>query len=305
MVKKKITQKVKKQPKKIVKKHNRLLLAGSICILVVVLFVVRVIGNKTYTMMKLLSSSEKSRIRLIPTPILHHVILPVRLPILMYHYIEYVTDKNDTIRKSLAILPSTFDAQIKTLQDAGYTFLTASQIPDILSGKVELPEKPIILTFDDGYRDFYTDAYPILKKYNVPATAYIVPGFLDHPNYMFTSQLEEINKDGLVELAAHTVHHAYLKGASKEHAKWEIEESKKELEEQLKKPVVSFAYPYGAFDLEIAQLVQEAGFTNAVSTLPGVELDGKNTYFIFRIRPGARTGEELLTYLKQSAFRPY
>jgi peptidoglycan/xylan/chitin deacetylase (PgdA/CDA1 family) len=255
--------------------------------------------------MQKLPAHEITRIRLTPTPILQHVTLPVRLPILMYHYIEVVTDTRDTMRKSLAILPAVFDKQVKTLKEAGYTFLTASQIPAILDGKLALPEKPIILTFDDGYRDFYTDAYPILKKYQVPATAYVVPGFLDKPNYLFKTQLDEINKDGLVEIAAHTVHHVYLKGMNAERARVEIQQSKTELEQAIQKPVVSFAYPYGAFDLEIAKQVEAAGFTNAVSTLPGVELDGKNTYFIFRVRPGARTGKELLTFLQQSTYRPY
>lgn len=302
------TPRAKKQAKRAQKRNAYLLFVGVgsvIFLLLVSLLIFAIRIEKRYSYMKTLSNREIATIRLTPTPILNQVILPIRLPILMYHYIEYVTDTNDTIRKSLAILPSTFDAQIKTLKDDGYTFLTASQIPDILQGKRALPKKPIILTFDDGYRDFYTDAYPILKKYHVPATAYIVPGFLDRPNYLFTTQLDEIAKDGLVEIAAHTVNHAYLKGMSESHAFEEIQESKKMLEDQIHKPVVSFAYPYGAFDLATSKLVEKAGFTNAVSTLPGVELDGKNTYFIFRIRPGGRTGETLLTYLKQATFKPY
>lgn len=294
----------RKQKIKIQRRNHYLMLGAVFLISFFSVIAIRAAGSRPFFMGKL-SSHEIARIRLIPTPVLHHVTLPVRLPILMYHYVEIVTDQKDTIRKSLDILPSTFDSQVKTLQDAGYTFLTTSQIPDILDGKLPLPQKPIILTFDDGYRDFYTDAYPILKKYHVPATAYIVPGFLDKPNYMFKTQLDEINRDGLVEIAAHTVHHAYLKGMSTERAQKEITDSKTMLEAQIDKPVVSFAYPYGAFDLDIAQLVQEAGFTNATSTLPGVELDGKNTYFIFRLRPGARTGKMLLTYLEQTTYKPY
>lgn len=288
------------------KKRFSLLFVGAMLFLgLFILLAIRFAGAYEHAYMKTLPKEEISRIRLTPTPILHHVTLPLRLPILMYHYVEIVADKRDTMRKSLDILPTVFDAQIKTLQNAGYTFLTASQIPDILDGKLALPQKPIVLTFDDGYRDFYTDAYPVLKKYHVPATAYVVPGFLDKPNYLFKTQLDEINRDGLVEIAAHTVHHAYLKGMNLEKAKKEIVDSKNELEAEIGKPVVSFAYPYGAFDLKIADLVKQAGFTNAVSTLPGVELDGKNTFFLFRLRPGNRTGKTLLTYLEQMTYRPY
>src|SRR3989344_9317567 len=150
----------------------------------------------------------------------------IDVPILVYHYVEIVLDEKDTIRKSLNTPPYLFIEQLETLKNAGYTFITASELIDILDGKIALPQKPVLITFDDGYRDFYTDVFPILKRYNVKATAYIVSGFLDKPNYMFIDQLKEIARSGLVEIGAHTVHHYSLKGLEALTVKYEIEESK-------------------------------------------------------------------------------
>lgn len=225
-----------------------------------------------------------------------------RVPILMYHYIEYVTDKNDTIRQSLNIVPHVFEEQIKTLIDNEYTFLTLSDISNIIDGRKKMPKKGIALTFDDGYRDFYTDAFPILKKHNAKATAYIISSFLNRPNYMFDSQVEEIVKSGIVEIGAHTMHHVYLKGTVSKTAEDEIEGSKMELEKKFGLSVKSFAYPYGAYDSEIAKIVENAGFKTSVSTVLGITINKQNRFFLYRIRPGYKTGEELIRYIEDKSF---
>ncbi len=228
-----------------------------------------------------------------------------RVPIFLYHYVEYVQDKRDTIRQSLTINPFTFENQIQTLLTSGYTFMTVSELSDVLGGKRKLPNRPIIFTFDDGYRDFYTDVFPIVKKYNIKVTAYIVPGFIGKLNYMFMPQLDEVAKSGVVEIGTHTMHHYYLKGRIKETVSYEVLESKRLLEEWLHIPVVSFAYPYGAFDDQTIDIVKNAHFTAAVSTVPGIEASEKNRFFLYRLRPGGRSGNELLRFLQQSKFSPW
>ena len=161
-----------------------------------------------------------------------------RIPILMYHYVEYVKDKKDVTRQSLDIEPDVFEEQIKTLVDGQFTFLKMSDVADILDSKKNLPEKPLVLTFDDGYRDFFTDAYPIIKKYHVKATAYVVPGFFDQPNYMLTSQIKKLALDDSIELGAHTMHHVYLKDVASIFAEREIVQSKYTLEDIIHKPVI-------------------------------------------------------------------
>lgn len=224
------------------------------------------------------------------------------VPILLYHYVEYVKDPGDTIRKSLNIVPIVFAAEVKTLKDGGFVFLTTKDLADVLDGKMDFPKKSIILTFDDGYRDFYTDVFPILKKYNVKATIFIVPNFLNKPNNMDTWMLKEIVKSGLVEIGAHTMDHSYLVGLSKKRVEYEVVESKKYLENQLGINVVSFAYPYGAFDDQAIQIVKDAGFKIAVTTIPGTLVTDINRLFLYRLRSGGLTGEDLIKLVERKIF---
>jgi len=229
----------------------------------------------------------------------------IRVPILMYHYVEYVQDKNDTIRQSLNITPFIFEEQIKTLKNAGFTFMTARELGEVLDGKRFLPPNPIVLTFDDGHWDFVTDILPILKKYNVKATQYVIPGFTGGSDFMSKDQVQTAIASGLVDIGAHTVHHVWLKGLSLKKAEEEIIESKKMLESTYHIQVVSFAYPFGAFDVQAEKVVKENGFTTSVSTVPGIEQSETNRFFLYRLRPGRRTGEELLNWLKQDKFAAF
>ena len=219
------------------------------------------------------------------------------LPILMYHYVEYVKDKRDTIRQKLNITPDVFEKQLLTLRNSGYTFITAKDLGDILDEKMTIPKKAIILTFDDGHRDFYTDVFPLLKKYNIRATAYIVPGLLEKNDFMTREQLKEVVSSNLVEIGAHSVNHISLKGKSTIEVENEIEKSKEILENDYKIKVFSFAYPYGAFDLQAINLVKSAGFTTSVSTIPGLLQNSQNRFFLYRLRPGISMGTELLKIL--------
>lgn len=227
----------------------------------------------------------------------------IRVPILMYHYIEYVQDKKDTLRQALNVNPAVFESQVKTLREAGYTFMTAKELGEVLDGKATLPQKPILLTFDDGHWDFDTNALPILKKYNVKATAYIISGFLGGSDFMTPIQLEDVINSGLVEIGSHTIHHYALKGLPEPLLTTEITQSKKYLEDTYHLHIVSFAYPSGSFDQHAIDTVRAAGYTNAVSTIPGIEQSQLNRYFLYRLRPGYRTGNELLNFLAQNGFR--
>jgi len=254
--------------------------------------------------------SRKSDMRKVPASVQKNLPLKpyvsIRVPILLYHYVEIVRDKRDTIRQSLDIMPNTFDAQVKTLVDAGYTFLTASQLADILDGKMKLPLKPILLTFDDGHWDLYTDVLPILEKYHVKATAYIISGFIGGADFMTNEQLEAVIKSGLVEIGAHTVHHVALAGKLSEVVQYEVEQSKKQLEDTYHIPIVSFAYPGGSFDQKAIEVVRSSGYRTAVSTVPGIEQSQTNRLFLYRLRPGYRTGTALINYLEvEKNYRPW
>lgn len=217
----------------------------------------------------------------------------------MYHYVEVVTDVKDTIRKSLDILPYTFEAQIKTLLENGYTPIFMHELSQGLNGEIALPDKPIVLTFDDGYRDFYTDVYPILLAHRVKATNYVISGFVGkNKNYMTAGQVEEVSKSGYVEIGSHTVDHRNMKGMQPSFQRVELAQSKHDLEVLTGRSITDFAYPYGAFDTSAELEAAAAGYDTAVTTEPGVLHNPSKRFVITRLRPAGRTGSALITWLE-------
>ena len=161
-------------------------------------------------------------------------------------------------------------------------------------------KKPVIITFDDGYRDFFTDAFPLLKKYDMRATIYVVSDFLDKPNYLTTDMLKQIATDsaGLITIGAHTRRHVSLPLLSKDVAWEEIYGSKTGLETLLKIPVKHFSYPYGSYNQEVEDLVSRAGFATATTTVPGTTHTGSEIFSLSRVRPGNYAGDKFLYHLR-------
>lgn len=200
----------------------------------------------------------------------------------MYHYVEY-SDPKDPGRVKLSISPSVFENQLKAMQKDNFQTIFARDISNVISQK---NDKKIVLTFDDGYEDFYYYVFPLLKKYQMKGTIYIIYNFIGKKDYLNEFQIKEMIASGLVELGAHTLNHAYLKDM-KENLAWkEIYDCKILLEKMFAVPVPSFAYPFGAFNKETVNLVRKAGYTNAVSVIPGIMQSDTNDLFLFRIRPG-------------------
>ena len=307
MIKQK-TQKKKKGNnwrKQYIARHR---LAITVCIIVLAL----IGGLKLFAVTRLKSVSEtpKSTVNRVPKEIKNEMVYAspsatFRVPILLYHYVEYVANKKDKIRQSLNILPITFDEQIKTLKDAGYTFMTAGDLANVLDGRSKLPKKPILITIDDGHWDLDTDILPILKKYHAYATAYIISGFIGGSDFLSSQQLQDVINSGLVEIGAHTVHHIALAHRFLPIVQYEVTYSRDTLASTYHLPIVSFAYPDGSFDQQAIDVVKNEGFRTAVSTVPGIIQNQSNRFFLYRIRPGSRTGERLLTFLQQDSFKPW
>lgn len=307
--------KKKKIAKKIFPKKKKISLIQVVCIFLLTLLVI--VGISLYKhafLTKPAFETPASEMKKIPSDVKKHLVqaekkpslfASLRVPILLYHYVEYVQDKKDTIRQSLDINPNIFESQVKTLVAAHYTFMTAKELGDVLDGKAKLPPNPILLTFDDGHWDFDTVVLPILEKYHVKATAYIISGFLNGSDFMSESELQDVIQSGIVDVGAHTVHHFALSGLPTPLATYEITQSKAQLEKEYHIHVVSFAYPDGSFDQQAINITKAAGYTTAVSTIPGIQQSQLNRYFLYRIRPGYRTGQELLDYLEQNTFKPY
>ncbi len=186
------------------------------------------------------------------------------LPIFMYHYLREYNDPNDTIGTNLSVSPETFSGQLDLISQAGYQPVT---FKDLQAGQIT--GKPIILTFDDGYLDFYTNAYPELKKRQITAVIYIITDRIGQNNYLSTSQIKEVSEYG-IEIGSHTRTHPDLSATNNNKAQIEIGESKKVLEQITGKPVIGFCYPSGKYTAEISATIKNNGYLYATTTKSGV-----------------------------------
>lgn len=212
--------------------------------------------------------------------------ISLRVPILVYHYVEDVTDERDTLRRSIATRPYFFEEQLRFLRNSDYVSITLSDLKKALEGKAHLPERSIILTFDDGYRDFYTTAFPLLKKYQMKSINYIIVNHLGRSGNLTEAQITEMLQSGLVEIGCHTLDHVYLPQENPTEARRQIDECKRQLEERFNVKVDHFAYPGGYYNERIIEMVREAGFETATDTVPGVVQSRDNIYNLRRLRVG-------------------
>ena len=194
------------------------------------------------------------------------------VPILMYHSIsQHATRKY----KPFAVLPALFADHMAYLHQHAYTPITVTQfINTRAKGVSALPERPVILTFDDGFADFFTDAFPVLQRYGFTATLYVATAFVNGTSRwlhregeaarsMLTwDQLTKIITTG-IECGGHSHCHPQLDTLPIVVARDEIVQCKRLLERHLDQEVSSFAYPYGYHTAAIKQLVREAGYSSA------------------------------------------
>jgi len=194
------------------------------------------------------------------------------IPILAYHSIAKTSSKKF---QRWVIQPSLFQQHMQFLFQEGYHPITVSQLVSAIPNQTSLlPAKPILLTFDDAFEDFYTNAMPIMRSYNFTATLYIPTKYVGLSSLwlqaegeasrplMSWEQIKEVNKIG-IECGSHSHSHAQLDILKKDLARDEIFLSKKILEDQLGKEISSFAYPFGYHDKTTRQLVIEAGYSSA------------------------------------------
>lgn len=154
----------------------------------------------------------------------------LRVPILMYHYIRLNPDPNDKLGFNLSVTPTDFDSQMQYLASNGYNSVDVATLVNALKNKTSLPIKTVVITFDDGYRDFYTTAFPILKKYNLHAESYVISGFVEGRDYMTWAMLKEVQSSGLVTIGSHTINHYYLTSLNTPSLITELNQSKAQIE---------------------------------------------------------------------------
>ncbi len=232
------------------------------------------------------------------------VILPgrstVQVPILMYHYIRVPPDYgSDRIGWGLSTSPDDFKQQMNYLDEHGYHPITLTELRDYLKGNRSLPDRPVVLSFDDGYADLYSQAFPVLKRHHFRAVAYIVSGFVGRSGVnVMPDQVREMDAYG-IEIGAHTVNHVDLTKAGGSLGN-EVSGSKAALEALVGHPVLDFCYPSGRYNGEVIQAVQAAGFDSATTTESGATHTLNDRFAWSRVRvSGSESLDDFVKGLQQ------
>ena len=172
-----------------------------------------------------------------------------RVPALMYHGVSD-TGWGAT---DLFVRPADLEAQLQYLTENGYTPIWFEDL-----ARVDEIEKPVLLTFDDGYADNYTELFPLLQKYQVKATVFVIAGTVDYnPNNLTSAQIREMSDSGLVSIQSHTQTHPFLPGLDRNGQAWELETSKLTLTRITGKEPYVICYPAGNTNADTEELAAE------------------------------------------------
>jgi len=206
------------------------------------------------------------------------------IPVLMYHSVT----PEARVENRMQVSVNSFSRQMHFLKSHHYNVVPLAMIVEMIRDKNKIPPKTVALTFDDGYQDNYTYAYPLLKKFNLPATIFIVVNEVGRlqGDRLSWDEIKKMQASGLVVIGSHTLdHYPYLPDIKSEgELKRQIFESKITLEQKLGVGVDLFCYPAGRFNAHIRDLVMQSGYKLAVATGLGKKYSGQDIYLIQRVR---------------------
>jgi len=223
------------------------------------------------------------------------------VPIIMYHSVN----PQAVPENRLAVTSATFDRQMHFLKSRRYNVVTLETLRDLIKNKRMIPPKTIAITFDDGYKDNYTYAFPILKKYGLSATLFIIVNEVGRPrgDRLSWDQIRAMRDSGIINFGSHCLGPEPLtKIASEEVVRREIFASKRILEENLGSQVNAFSYPEGGFNDKIRQLVIDAGYKVAVATSPGKDYPGDDIFVLKRLRISENARNLFIFWVEASGF---
>jgi peptidoglycan/xylan/chitin deacetylase (PgdA/CDA1 family) len=226
----------------------------------------------------------------------------VHVPILMYHYISAPPAGANAIRRDLSVSPDRFESHLRYLQEHGYHAITLDDLHAALTEGRALPDKPVILTFDDGYVDNYTNAFPLLKKYGVVGEFFLITDFVDsqNPAYMSWGQVEEMGQAGQ-RFGSHSRNHPDLRRKTVDYLVWQALGGIEDIQRHLGYHPRWIAYPSGQYDANVIAVYKSAGYWGGLTTSQGATHTLAGIFELKRVRiHGATTaaGLEALLALK-------
>ncbi len=221
----------------------------------------------------------------IPLPTSDGLQRVVQVPILVYHYVSAPPQGADAIRRDLSVSPEQLEKQLRYFRDEGYTTITLNDLALALQIGHPLPDKPLILTFDDGYRDNYSNAFPLLQEYGFTATFFLITGLIDdgRPEYLTWEQVVEMDAAGMA-MEAHGHTHPDLRNRSLDYLIWQMVGAKEAIEARTHKPVRFFCYPSGKYDDRVIQVLHSAHYWGAATLHHGDDHHSDRMFELKRVR---------------------
>jgi peptidoglycan/xylan/chitin deacetylase (PgdA/CDA1 family) len=204
----------------------------------------------------------------------------------MYHYISVPPNGSDTYRVGLSVPPDNFKAQMQWLKDNGYQTISLTELTYALNiGWPPLPDKPVILTFDDGYEDNYTAAFPVLKQFGFTGTFFILTDVTDRqePGYLTWAQIKEMHDAGM-SIELHGREHLDMNGRDRGWLIAALQGGSQAIQKNLGYQPRFLAYPTGKYDELTIQVANESGFWAAVTTKYGSLQEKSKLYELERFR---------------------
>lgn len=189
---------------------------------------------------------------------------------------------NDINHSSLVVTTSDFRDDMKYLANNGYTSITMDELYNYLVHNESLPDKPVLITFDDGYTDNYTNAFPILKEYHMQATLFMIGDAIGTDRFLSAEQLKEMDANGF-HIEAHTYSHKRLTNLDDMTLQADLAKSRTILESLLQRPIRYLAYPQGFNNELVQQRTKDAGYLMAFTVAPGTVKPGDNLFALNRL----------------------
>ena len=200
------------------------------------------------------------------------------VPIMMYHHV------NDKEFEAEDVTPENFRKQMDFLKRHNYNVISLDELVEKINAHQRLPKNSVVIAFDDGNFDNFTEAFPILKEFQFPAIFFVSPGFFSNQIFMGWKELKDMQAAKFVSFGSHGMTQAYLPDLPPDKLRYEIFESKRVLEEKLGVKIDYLAYPVGGFNDEIKVMVKQAGYKAAVTTNRGYDRFDTDLYEINRIQ---------------------